>query len=68
MQGALDAVVELKKTRAHWVMLGDYNLEQFSEPMAANLASGFAWAWDADFQEHGPLPATRTSGPVREAA
>ena len=62
MQGAIDAVAELKKTRAHWVMLGDFNLEQFAEPMAANLASGFAWAWDDDFQELGPLPATRASG------
>ncbi|CAE7715253.1 unnamed protein product [Symbiodinium sp. CCMP2592] len=62
MQGAMDAVEQLKLTGSPWVLLGDFNLEQFSEPMAANLASGFAWAWDDGFQGSGPLPATRVSG------
>ncbi|CAE6928965.1 HSP90 [Symbiodinium sp. CCMP2592] len=39
MQGALEAVEPLKLTGSPWVLLGVFNLEQFSEPMAANLVA-----------------------------
>ena len=32
MQGTLEAVEQLKQTGSPWVLLGDFNLEQFSEP------------------------------------
>ena len=33
MQGALDAVAQLRATRAVWVLLGDFNLEPSLEPL-----------------------------------
>lgn len=62
MQGALDAVAQLRATRAVWVLLGDFNLEPSLEPLATNLARGFAVPWDADFETTERLPGTRESG------
>ncbi|CAE7217270.1 unnamed protein product [Symbiodinium sp. CCMP2592] len=62
MQGALDAVAELRATRVAWVLLGDYNLEPSLEPLASHLARGFAVPWDRDFESLEQLPGTRESG------
>ena len=56
MQGALDAVEQLRSTGAAWV------LEPAAEPLAAHLARGFAVPWDADFETVEALPGTRATG------
>ncbi|CAE7262781.1 unnamed protein product, partial [Symbiodinium sp. KB8] len=56
-KGALDAVEKLRSSGALWVLLGDYNLEPAEEPMATQLANGFAMSWDGGFETAEPLPA-----------
>ena len=54
MAGALDAVEALRATRSRVLAT---TLEASAEPLALNLARGFAVPWDTDFETVKPLPA-----------